>query len=57
MKITNAIRDQIVEKAIASTDIPKRREKLKLDLKAFAKNLATDGRPEPVPDAILKIWL
>ena len=56
MKITNAIRDQIVEKAIASTDIPKRREKLKLDLKAFAKKLATEGLPEPVPAPILKIW-
>ena len=56
MKLTNAIRDRIVEKAIASTDIPKRREKLKLELKAFAKKLATEGLPEPVPAPILKIW-
>ena len=54
MKLTNDIRKQIIDKAVASTDIPKRREKLKKDIKALA--LTVVKAQTKVPECLVAIW-
>lgn len=53
-KLTNAMRDHILEKAIAKSAIPGRREKLKADLKAFG--LKVYAEHVKVPPALQALW-
>lgn len=53
-KLTNAMRDHVLEKAIAKSAIPGRREKLKADLKAFG--LKVYAEHIKVPPALQALW-
>lgn len=53
-KLTKAIREHVMEKAIAKSAIPGRREKLKADLKAFG--LKVYAEHVKVPPALQALW-
>lgn len=53
-KLTKAIREHVMEKAIAKSSIPGRREKLKADLKAFG--LKVYAEQVKVPPALQALW-
>lgn len=53
-KLTKAIREHVMEKAIAKSAIPGRREKLKADLKAFG--LKVYAEQFKVPPALQALW-